>query len=189
MISLLIIINWRSLDVARSAKSMASIIIMQTHTLDPRERLAIERILDDAEREVTRKDQLLRTSKHSTSDARAFHLIGRTLSNRVALPPIAIDSSYHVLFTTHHSKSLNSHHRRHQTPIPKPKPKPRLSTVPKPHLNINFKAQVTRLSADRATMENSKLKEGLQRYKLDKQRQKSVITFLKEDRLYGKKKL
>ena len=57
--------------------------------------------------------------------------------------------------------------------------------------NIDLKAQVARLQAalDRANMENSKLKEELQRYKQDKQKQKSVIAFLKEDRLYGKKKL
>lgn len=56
--------------------------------------------------------------------------------------------------------------------------------------NIELRSQVARLQAalDRANLENAKLKEEIQKMKLDKQKQKSMISYLKEERLYGRKK-
>jgi lipid II:glycine glycyltransferase (peptidoglycan interpeptide bridge formation enzyme) len=55
--------------------------------------------------------------------------------------------------------------------------------------NIELRAQVARLQAalDRARLENSRVKEDLQKAQMESQKQKSVIAFLKEEKLYGNK--
>jgi predicted 2-oxoglutarate/Fe(II)-dependent dioxygenase YbiX len=53
-----------------------------------------------------------------------------------------------------------------------------------------MKAQIARLQAalDRANLENSRLKAELQRAEMANTKQKSVIRYLKEEKLYGKNK-
>ena len=55
--------------------------------------------------------------------------------------------------------------------------------------NISLRAQVTRLQAalDRANYENARLKEQLSKSKLKNAKQESIISYLKDQRLYGKK--
>lgn len=55
--------------------------------------------------------------------------------------------------------------------------------------NIELRNQVSKLQAalDRSNLENARLKEEIQRMKLDQQKQKSMISFLKEDRIYKRK--
>jgi hypothetical protein len=55
--------------------------------------------------------------------------------------------------------------------------------------NIELKAQVARLKAaiDRAQLENSRLQTELQRAEAEKMKQKSIIAFLKEEKLYGRR--
>ena len=245
---------------------------MQTRTLDPRERLAIESILEDAERSylkgsiaqnIEALDQQCKSiwsdwedsvQPRRTSPDRQRLLLSRALHNspvkrsHIASPSVSASTSETETETATEHRSQTS---REETPHPvsdsdsrsksdsdastgseaptnpirarrqavpahraPPPPPPRASQkssrrVPKKHAqgpvqpfsradaarlrqdNLELKAQVTRLQAalDRANMENAKLKEELQRYKQDKQKQKSVIAFLKEDRLYGKKKM
>jgi hypothetical protein len=55
--------------------------------------------------------------------------------------------------------------------------------------NIELKAQVGRLKAalDRVHLENSRLQTELQRAEVEKTKQKSIIAYLKDEKVYGRR--